>query len=291
MIPGVDPKVDYAFRKLFASPGHSDLLVDLLNAVLNPAPDHRIASVEILTPFNEKDTETDKETILDIKARDQLGRQYNVEMEMSAGRTFPQRALYYWAQLHAAQLKMGEPYAELRPTISICFVNRTLFPQVPDYHLDFQLRSSRHPQLVFCPHQSMHILDLPKFQRKAEELVDPLDAWCYFLKNGETLDLDHLPAPLARSAVPKAMEVLKMLTQSEMDWHRYQSEVRAKRDRLNDVIEARMVGDLIGRIQAYQEILKQPLTPREELLAAPTLELLQEKAAALKREVASRITA
>ena len=30
-------------------------------------------------------------------------------------------------------------------TISISFVNSVLFPQVPDYHLDFQLRSSRHP--------------------------------------------------------------------------------------------------------------------------------------------------
>ena len=140
MMLGVDPKIDYAFRKLFATEANSDLLIDLLHAVLNPPPDQRIVAVEILNPFNDKDTETDKETILDIKARDTLDRQYNVEMEMCPSWTFPSRALYYWAVLHAGQLAVGEGYELLRPTFSICFVNRPLFPALPDYHLEFRLR-------------------------------------------------------------------------------------------------------------------------------------------------------
>jgi predicted transposase/invertase (TIGR01784 family) len=50
----------------------------------------------LLNPFNEKDTADDKLSILDIKARDQRGRQYNVEMQMLAPRVYPQRVLYYW---------------------------------------------------------------------------------------------------------------------------------------------------------------------------------------------------
>ena len=36
MIPGIDPKVDYAFKKLFAIQANVPLLLDLLNAVLKP---------------------------------------------------------------------------------------------------------------------------------------------------------------------------------------------------------------------------------------------------------------
>jgi predicted transposase/invertase (TIGR01784 family) len=292
MILGVDPKVDCAFRKLFGTPANSDLLVDLLQAVLDLRSGERIVSAEIQTPYNEKDTIDDKETILDIKARDQLGRLYNVEMEMSANWTFPHRVLYYWAVLHGSQLSVGDKYTELRPTISICFVNRVLFPDVADWHLDFQLRSSAHTELIFSPHQSVHVVELPKFECKLEQLADPLEAWCYFLKNGETLDSDHIPAQLRTASVPKAMEVLKMLTQSELEWHKYQSQIKAKRDRLCEIedhrAEALAYGDLIGRIHAYQGLLKQPLTPQDEMLAM-AYETLKAKAAALEQEVAGRV--
>ena len=34
MKPGIDPKVDYAFKKVFGSESNTDLLTDLLEAVL-----------------------------------------------------------------------------------------------------------------------------------------------------------------------------------------------------------------------------------------------------------------
>ena len=88
MIIGIDPRVDYAFKKLFGSEANKTLLICLLNAVLKLPQGRQIHSVEILNPFNDKDNSDDKLTILDIKARDQLGRQYNIEMQMVAGTDF-----------------------------------------------------------------------------------------------------------------------------------------------------------------------------------------------------------
>ena len=193
MIPGIDPTVDYAFKKLFGSEANTPVLMSLLEAVLNPPPDRRIVALEIINPFNDKDTPDDKLSIVDIKARDQLGRLYNVEMQMVGGHHFPERVLYYWSILYGQQLREGDTYADLCETISISFVNSILFPQVADYHLDFQLRSSRHPQLVFSDRQSMHLLELPKFAKTVEKLADPLDVWCYFLVHGADLDPDNLP--------------------------------------------------------------------------------------------------
>src|SRR5206468_9387406 len=109
------------------------ILIDVLDNVLNPAPGHHIQAVELLNPFNPKEAFDDKLSIADIKARDQSGRQFNVEMQIQALRSYKKRILYYGAKLHQQQLYEGQEYLELKPTISISFLNHVLFPQVPDY--------------------------------------------------------------------------------------------------------------------------------------------------------------
>ena len=128
MIPGIDPKIDIAFRKVFGSEPWRDLTASLINAVLEAAPPHRVVDVELLNPYSEKMALDDKLSILDIKARDQVGWLYNVEMQMLALAALVQRLLYYWSKVYGQQLAQGDDYTVLRPTISICFVNGVLFP-------------------------------------------------------------------------------------------------------------------------------------------------------------------
>ena len=79
----------------------------------------------------------DKQSILDIKANDQSGRQINIEMQMHLDAYFRSRIIYYQAKFHQQQIHEGEDYSVLKPTISIVFLNQVLFPQVADYHLRF----------------------------------------------------------------------------------------------------------------------------------------------------------
>ena len=122
MVPGIDPKVDYVFKRLFGRPPNLALPIHLLNAVLQARSAEHVLPVvelELLNPFNDKDRLDDKLSILDIKARDQSGRQFNVEMQLLFNRYFRQRVLYYWARLHQSQLQEGEDYGLLRPTLSM----------------------------------------------------------------------------------------------------------------------------------------------------------------------------
>lgn len=80
----IDPKVDYAFKHVFGREESKPVLISLLDAVLQPTLGQHIASLDLLNPFNDKETLDDKTSILDIKARDQSGRQFNVEMQMLA---------------------------------------------------------------------------------------------------------------------------------------------------------------------------------------------------------------
>lgn len=94
MRPGIDPKVDYVFKRLFDREPTWALLVHLLNALLKPLPDKAIIDVELLNPFSEQDALDDKLSIVDVKARDKSGRLFHVEMQMLAGGAFRGRVLY-----------------------------------------------------------------------------------------------------------------------------------------------------------------------------------------------------
>src|ERR1700687_3772642 len=195
MILGIDPKVDYAFKHLLGREATRPILIDVIDAVLNPAPGHHIQDIELLNPFNPKEAFDDKLSILDIKARDEAGRQFNVEMQMLAFRYYEKRILYYACRLHQQQLREGEDYCQLEPTISISFLDHVLFPQLPEYHLRFRLlESSRH--VTFSEDLEFHLLELPKFIKPATELKNDLDIWLYFLRHAEKMNTEALPAAL-----------------------------------------------------------------------------------------------
>src|SRR5256714_9602360 len=144
MILGINPTVDYAFKHLLGREATRPILMNVVDSVLQPAPGHHISDLELLNPFNSKETLDDKLSILDIKARDQSGRQFNIEMQMLAHRYYEKRVLYYGCKLHQQQLHEGEDYLTLKPTISISFLDHVLFPQVADYHLRFRLLEEAH---------------------------------------------------------------------------------------------------------------------------------------------------
>ena len=90
----IDPKVDYAFKHVFGREESKPALISLLDAVLQPAAGQGIASLELLNPFNEKASESAKLSVVDIKARDESGRQFLIEMQIRAARAPAPDVLY-----------------------------------------------------------------------------------------------------------------------------------------------------------------------------------------------------
>jgi predicted transposase/invertase (TIGR01784 family) len=283
MILDIDPKVDYAFKHLFGRDSTRSILIDLLDQVLNPGPGHHIQEVELLNPFNPKESLDDKLSILDIKARDQSGRQINVEMQMLLSSFFKNRIIYYLTKFHQQQLHEGEDYSVLKPTISIVFLNQVLFPEVADYHLRFRLLEEQH-HFPFAGDLELHTLELPKFRKTDAELTSGLDIWLYFLRHAEKIDPEALPKTLDRPLILRAMEELKMLTQTDIERERYEARRKAQLDHNSDIKAARMEGEAegetkglikgkIGEIHLCERLLRRSETPAEQLQSLSLEEL------------------
>ena len=284
---GIDPKVDYAFKRLFGVEQNHDLLIDLLNAVLEPAEGERITAVQLLNPFSTKESWDDKLSIVDIKARDQADRLFHIEMQMVANRFLPERLLYYWSRLLQQQLKAGDEYGLLRPTITICFLDDHLFDE-PDWRWRFELRDAAR-QTRLTDLLAIHLFELPKFERPVAELASELERWLYFLRYGARLDPAELPVTLQVRPISRALEELKMLTQDELEHEQYEARLRNALDErskikyheraLSEGIQKSRAEErtaaLVDKIRLLQQILKVPPTPADDLRPRPEAELLQ----------------
>jgi predicted transposase/invertase (TIGR01784 family) len=184
---GIDPTIDYVFKKIFGDPENSDVLIHLLNSVIEPRSP--ITAVEIQNPFLEKEFEDDKYSILDLKARDSEGRWFNVEMQTTIPAGLSERLVYYASCLFADQLSEGEQYYRLNPVISICFLTRILFDDVPTEHLRFTL-SDRRYNVELTEHFQVHTVELPKYNLDEATLraAPDLAKWAFFLKMAPHLD-------------------------------------------------------------------------------------------------------
>jgi predicted transposase/invertase (TIGR01784 family) len=283
---GIDPTVDCVFKRLFGSEGNAVLLVSLLNAVARPVKP--VSGVEMVLPAAEKGSLEDKSVIADIKARDQGKRQFHLEMQWQVPWFFPKRVLYYWGKFHPQQLHQGESYATLRPTVSVCFTKHALYPELSDHHLVFGLREAKHG-LTFTDDLEVHLIELPKFQKTAEQIVAALDRWCYFLVHGAELDPERLPAGLDVPEIRSALEVSTVFSQDERDREAYELRLKYELDQLSlhqflreteeragkaeeRAGKAEKQG-LIGQVHLCQELLKQPRTAEAELDALPREDL------------------
>lgn len=306
MILGMDPKVDYAFKRVFGQESTRPILIDLIDKVLNSDPAHQIREIELLNPFNPKETLDDKLSILDIKARDQAGRQFNIEMQMLASHHFEKRIFYYGAKLYQQQLHEGEDYLALMPTISISFLDDVLFPLVTDHHLRFRLLEEKH-HFPFVDDIEFHILELPKFANHVTELTSGLDIWLYFLRHGAKIDVDAVPLPMQQPMVLRALEELRMMKQTDLERERYESRRKAQLDYNTGLKVARLEGreegrekgreegreeglirgEVIGEIHVFERLLHRPETPTEQLDAL-SQEDLTRLADELQQQLAKR---
>jgi predicted transposase/invertase (TIGR01784 family) len=90
-----DIKNDVAFRKIFGSENHTEVLISFLNAILGFEGKDQIVEVTILNPYQLPKLRGGKVSILDVRATDQKKRQFIVEMQVAEKDGFDKRVLYY----------------------------------------------------------------------------------------------------------------------------------------------------------------------------------------------------
>ncbi len=106
-----DPKSDIAFKKIFGDEKKTKPLISFLNAVMSLEGENRIEKVTILNPHQAPKLEGLKYTLLDIKAVDETGKEFIVEMQMEKQKHIAKRVLYYTSKAYVSQIDKGDKYS------------------------------------------------------------------------------------------------------------------------------------------------------------------------------------
>ena len=123
----INPRVDFAFKKLFGSEENKDLLMAFVNAVLEP--EEKIIELTLKNPYTLKRFQQEKVSIFDIRAVAEDGRHLNIEMQITDQLGYEKRALYCWSRLYSDQIQEGVPYEALKKTIGIHVLNFNLLDE------------------------------------------------------------------------------------------------------------------------------------------------------------------
>ena len=201
----IDPKIDFAFKKIFGSSDSKDILINFLNAILYEAQP-LIEDLEIIESQPENPTLGAQETRLDVKATINGDRIALVEIQLINVPSFGNRVLYNAAKSYSQQLTGKDRYERLKTVISLKIADFEMFDNQPEFMSRFVFQEKE--QQFECPDTAIELvfIELPKFSKELAALETTADQWIYFLKNTSTLET----VPETLSAVPEIQKAFRI---------------------------------------------------------------------------------
>jgi hypothetical protein len=176
---------DLLFKIIFSSPKNEKLLICLLNVILNLENKKVIKSLKVLNPFSVREYLEEKESIVDIKAEDELGRKYNIEVQLLPQKSYINRILYYGSKLYSEQLKRSEPFEKINKVISISILDYVFFKEESSIHNIYKfINVESNKELTDM--MEFHFIELPKYDENSSiENQSKFERWLHLLKFGK----------------------------------------------------------------------------------------------------------
>ncbi|MEA5478312.1 Rpn family recombination-promoting nuclease/putative transposase [Pseudanabaena galeata UHCC 0370] len=255
----INPKIDFAFKRIFGSEQSHDILISFLNAMLYEGLDI-IQDLEILDPYLAPKIRGIKDTYVDVKAniRNQEGEITSVIIEMQVLNVegFEKRILYNASKAYSTQLDIGEDYTILQPVIALTITDFEMFPDLEQILSRFILKEKTY--LTDYPVYDIELvfIELPKFKKELEELETITDKWLYFLKTARKLDA--VPTVMGNEpAIKKAFAIASQANLSKQELDDLERRSIFIHDQRNALKKATRLGLEQGKKEGIQQGIQQ----------------------------------
>lgn len=266
----INPKIDFAFKKIFGSEDSKDILISFLNALIYEAQSV-IHDLEILNPYLAPKIRGVKDTYLDIKAKiidseTNEERTVIIEMQVLNVEGFEKRILYNAAKSSSIQLTTGQGYNLLNPVIALTITDFVMFSDLPNVTSRFVLKEKDF--LIDYPIYDIELIfvELPKFKKDLPDLQTIIDKWLYFLNNARRLQ----DIPTEMDTIPEIRKAFYIANQASLtveeldDQEKSEFFIQDQRGAVTRAVkqaakQGREEGKLEGRLEGRQEIARKML--------------------------------
>jgi predicted transposase/invertase (TIGR01784 family) len=284
----INPRTDLAFKKIFGSAQSKTILLSFLNAILNLKSPYSIVDLTIVDPYQAPKIAGLKHSYLDVKAEDESGKFYIIEMQVLNVESFEKRILYNACKGYANQISQGEDYHLLSDVIAITVTNFILFPEREATINKYKLRAEDGD--VYSDDLELVFAELPKFNQSEDELDTIVNKWLFFLKHAD--DLTIIPTSL--SSVPEIKSAFDIANRASWsakeleEQERYEITIQdqrgaislaEKKGKVEGKIEGKVEGKIEGKVEVAINLLAAGMTVEQ---AAQLTQLSVEQVKALK---------
>ena len=215
----LDPKADLTFKLVFGD--HPDLTMSLLNSLLPLGADEQITEVEIIANEMVPENPGKKYSVVDVRCKDERGRQFIVEMQLFWNPYFQQRVILNASKAVVKQLNSGESYSLIQPVYCLSLVNDVGFKSAPDefYH-DYAIVNTEHPDRRIEGLRFVFV-ELPKFQPKTMVEKKMAVLWLRFLTEVGYDSVDVPTELLENELTSKALSIVEKSAMTEQQLEAY----------------------------------------------------------------------
>ena len=222
----INPFTDIGFKRIFGQEISKPLLLHFLNNLL--AGEKEIVDITFLDKEQPAMYADDRSLIYDIYCKTTNGEHIIVEMQNKEQPFFKKRSIYYVSEAISRQ---GERGAEWKYDIKSVYLVAFLNFKIDDIGTKFRtdaLLIDMHTKEVFSNDFRMIYLQLPYFDRQAEECENDFERWIYVLKNMEALN--RMPFAAKDSVFAKIAEIADISALSKEERMKYDEGIRKYRD-------------------------------------------------------------
>mgnify|MGYP004466698599 CR=1 FL=1 len=223
----IDPRVDWAFKRIFGSEDTKECLITFLNGLFEDElviKDVTFAKTEKLGLRPD-----DRGVVFDVYCVTNEGKHVIVEMQKKEQEYFADRALYYTARAIVQQGVRGIWDYHLAPVYTVCFMDFvSSSPVLKEFRTDLVLTDLQTRQRV-SDRMRIVYLQLPLFDKHTEaECMDIFDCWIYIVKNMNMFE--QMPFSEKYPVFRKLAEIgdLRKLSREELEL--YDEDIKNMRD-------------------------------------------------------------
>ncbi len=233
----LDPKNDLVFKKVFGQ--HPDITKSFLNAMLEFEGDRRIKTLEFIDPNLVPETPLSKYTIVDVRCKDEKGREFIIEMQMLWTESFKSRVLFNACKNYVKQLPKSGKYDELKPVYSLCLINEIFQPEEESYFHKYSIQHQENTELKLEGLEFVFV-ELEKF--KAQNIQDKrmMVLWLRFLTEIDENTKNISPELLKLQEIRKAAELVENAAFSDEErraYDKYWDTVRVEKTLIDDAFD------------------------------------------------------
>ena len=255
----IDPRIDYAFKLIFGTPGNEDLLLRLVQAIL---PEKHVATVELSPQEQEGLRPSARRSVIDVKCKTDDGSDLIIEMQIKEQEDFSDRLIFYSSFPIINRLQRGDNGSYRLTPLYVIGITDFIIPGIPandDMINHYSIRNVKDNGIAFSDSVHYVTVELPKLTKTLQEVKDTPEWILYTIEHLGAMK--QMPKEYSDSYLEKIFRLSIFAAMDELTQEDYLARFMFEMDEKSRLRTAENKGLAKGKAEVARNLKKLGMEP------------------------------